>query len=137
MSSDISVHLRQLIAKCANYCCEYCLLPQSVALHKHEPDHIVSRQHGGITKADNLALACMRCNRSKGPNVGSFDPLTGKLVPFFNPRIQVWRDHFELEGGIIRPLTPEARVTVKIFRLNDEARILERQSLLELKILVE
>ena len=79
----------------------------------------------------------MRCNRSKGPNVGSFDPLTGKLVPFFNPRIQVWRDHFELEGGIIRPLTPEARVTVKIFRLNDEARILERQSLLELKILVE
>ena len=41
MSSDISVHLRQLIAKRANYCCEYCLLPQSVALHKHEPDHIV------------------------------------------------------------------------------------------------
>jgi hypothetical protein len=101
MSSDISVDLRQLVAKRANDCCEYCLLPQSVALHKHESDHIVSRQHGGITEVDNLALACLRCNRFKGPNVGSFDPLTGKLVPFFNPRIQVWRDHFELEGGII------------------------------------
>ncbi len=35
---------------------------------------------------DNLALACLRCNRHKGPNVGSFDPLTGQLTPFFNPR---------------------------------------------------
>jgi len=87
VSSYVSTHLRQFAVERANYCCEYCLLPQSVSLHKHEPDHIVPSQHGGITKADNLALACMRCNRYKGPNVGSFDPLTGKLVPFFNPLI--------------------------------------------------
>jgi hypothetical protein len=73
----------------------------------------------------------MRCNRYKGPNIGSFDPLTGKLVPFFNPRTQDWTKHFELEGAIIRPLTAEARVTVKIFRLNDEDRVIERQRLLE------
>lgn len=132
MSSDLSVKLRQLVAERAKYCCEYCLLPQSVSLHKHEPDHIISHQHGGVTEASNLALACMRCNRYKGPNVGSFDPLTGKLVPFFNPRTQNWANHFKLDGAIIRPLTAEARVTVKILRFNDEARVLERQSLLEI-----
>ncbi|RJP27266.1 MAG: HNH endonuclease [Candidatus Omnitrophota bacterium] len=47
----------------ANYCSEYCRFPQSVSLHKHEPDHIVPCQHGGNTEAGNLALSCMRCNR--------------------------------------------------------------------------
>lgn len=114
MCIDISTDLRRLVEPRAGVCCEYCHLPQSVTLHRHEPDHIVPRQHGGETKADNLALSCLRCNRYKGPNVGSFDPETGKLVPFFNPRTQAWKDHFVLEKAIIRPLTPEARVTVKI-----------------------
>lgn len=87
------------------------------------------RQDGGKTESGNLALSCMRCNRYKGPNVGSFDPQTGELVPFFNPRTQDWAEHFELKGGIIRPLAAEARVTVKILRLNDEERIAERQRL--------
>lgn len=77
MSSDVPASLRQLIAKRASYRCEYCLLPQAATLYQHEPDHIVPRQHGGETHENNLALACLRCNRYKGPNVGSFDPLTG------------------------------------------------------------
>ena len=132
MSSDLSVSLRQLVEERANSRCEYCLLPQWVSLHKHEPDHIVPRQHGGKTEANNLALSCMRCNRYKGSNVGSFDPQTGKLVPFFHPRTQKWTDHFRLEGEIIRPLTAEARVIVKILRLNDEERVAERQRLIGL-----
>jgi len=89
-------------------------------------------QHGGETNESNLALACMRCNRYKGPNVGSIDPLTGKLIQFFNPRIHNWKDHFTLEGGIVSPLTPEARVTERILRINDEDRVLERIQLLEI-----
>ena len=86
MSSEVSPELRRLIAERAGLCCEYCRLDQDLAAHRHEPDHIVPVQHGGATVADNLALACLRCNRYKGPNVGSYDPLTGRLVPFFNPR---------------------------------------------------
>ena len=126
----LSDALRQLVIKRAGNRCEYCLLPQSAALHKHEPDHILPLQHGGESGENNLALACMRCNRYKGPNVGSIDPLTGKLVPFFNPRIHDWRGHFKLEDAMIRALTPEARVTVKILRLNDEDRVVERLRLL-------
>jgi hypothetical protein len=36
-----------------------------------------------------------------------------------------------MEGALIRPLTAEARVTVKILRLNDEVRVMERQKLLD------
>ena len=132
MSGDISVALRRLVTERAGGRCEYCLMPQSVSAFEHEPDHIVPIQHGGRSQADNLALACLRCNRRKGPNVGSFDPKTGALVPFFNPRSQAWEDHFQLNGALIQPLTPEARVTVKILQLNDEQRIEERERLIAL-----
>lgn len=130
MPLELSGRLRRLVIERAGNRCEYCLLPQTAAFHKHEPDHIVPVQHGGKTDESNLALACMRCNRYKGPNVGSIDPLTDKLVPFFNPRIHEWENHFELEGAMVHPLTPEARVTVKILRLNDEDRLVERLRLL-------
>ena len=131
VASNIPAQLRILVATRADDRCEYCLIPQSVSLYKHEPDHIIPRQHGGQTSADNLALACLRCNRYKGPNIGSIDPITDRLVPFYNPRAQKWADHFRLEGALICPLSPEARVTVKIFRLNDDDRVVERQELLD------
>lgn len=130
-ASNISADLRLVVAIRADNRCDYCLLSQSASLHKHEPDHIVPRQHGGVTRESNLALACLRCNRYKGPNMGSLDPQTGLLAPFFNPRTQNWADHFQMEGALIRPLTAEARVTVKVLRLNDEVRVMERQKLLD------
>jgi hypothetical protein len=132
MSVDVPASLRRLVFERASGRCEYCLLPQPASAFQHEPDHIVPLQHDGKTEADNLALACLRCNRHKGSNVGSFDPETGTLVPFFNPRTQKWHEHFQLDSAVIHPLTPHARVTVKILRLNDEKRIQERQRLIEL-----
>ncbi|MCL4803686.1 MAG: HNH endonuclease [Anaerolineae bacterium] len=126
----ISAELRRFITDRAKDRCEYCLIPQTFALHKHEPDHIIPRQHGGETSSDNLALACFRCNRYKGPNLGSIDPDTGELVGFFHPRRHHWREHFRLGDDIIIPLTAEARVTVLILRLNDEDRVFERRALM-------
>jgi len=131
LTAQIPAELRKLIAERAGNRCEYCLLPQRFCLHKHEPDHIVPIQHGGNDDEGNLALACMRCNRFKGPNIGSFDPETGKLVPFFHPRHQKWEDHFTIQNALIMPLTPESRVTVKIFRFNDEERVAERKMMIE------
>lgn len=129
MPTDISAELRKLVAERANFRCEYCLLPEKASLHKHEPDHIVPRQHDGETTEDNLALSCLRCNRHKGPNIGSYDPQTGQLTPFFNPRKQNWSDHFRFEGAEILPLTAVARVTLKILRINDDSRLREREQL--------
>jgi hypothetical protein len=127
---DVPQALRQLVLDRAKGHCEYCLIPQDAVVHPHEPDHIVPRQHGGRSTEDNLALSCLRCNRYKGPNVGSFDPETGDLTPFYNPRTQDWQDHFRLEGPTIHPLTPQGRVTVNILRLNDTARVEEREQLI-------
>jgi uncharacterized Zn-finger protein len=49
---------------------------------------IIAEKHRGTTEAENLALACPYCNRAKGTDLGSIDPETGKLTPFFNPRTQ-------------------------------------------------
>ena len=51
---------------------------------------------------------------------------------FFNPRTQVWSEHFLIEeSGEIIPLTAEARVTERIFKLDDVERIEERCILIE------
>jgi hypothetical protein len=131
MRSDLPEGLRRFVIERAGNRCEYCLLPQWAAWRKHEPDHIISFQHEGKTEEGNLALACRRCNRNKGPNVGSFDAASGKFVSLFNPRLHIWSEHFVLEGATIRALTAEAHVTIKLLRLNDEDHITERRRLLD------
>jgi 5-methylcytosine-specific restriction endonuclease McrA len=57
-------------------------------------DHIIARQHAGTSDEQNLALACIHCNRFKGPNIAGLDPETGELVRLFHPRTDKWADHF-------------------------------------------
>ena len=132
MSAYIPDKLRQFVWQRAAGRCEYCRLPETDANHKHEPDHIIPRQHDGETTTANLALTCWRCNRHKGTNLGSFDPATRAFSLFFNPRTQVWEEHFRLEGALLQPLTPEARVTARILRFNDSLRVAERGALLRM-----
>jgi HNH endonuclease len=87
---------------------------KQMSFARFECEHIVAEKHGGATAADNLALACPFCNRFKGTDLGSLDPDTGQLTPFFHPRNHQWGDHFRLEGARVVPLTPEGRVTVLI-----------------------
>ena len=92
---------------------------------------IIPTKHRGETNAENLCLACLECNRYKGSDFGSFDPDTGRITTLFNPRQQVWQDHFQLEGARIIPLSPEARVTVFVLKLNNEIRVRAREALIE------
>ena len=121
---------RQVIERAEGYC-EYCLIHQQDSLYAHEVDHIIPEKHRGETNEENLCLACLECNRHKGSDFGSFDPETGEVTLLFNPRQQVWGDHFRLDGVRIIPLSPEGRVTIFVLQLNDEMRLLARQSLLE------
>lgn len=120
--------LRRQVTERAGNRCEYCLLPSEVAFFPHEVDHVVAEKHGGATEIDNLALACWRCNRHKGSDLTSFDPQTRQLSPLFNPRTQVWAEHFAYEGERIVGLTAEGRTTVNLLRLNSEERLSERLS---------
>jgi len=123
----ISAALRREVRERAGERCEYCLLAESQALFPHEPDHLIALKHGGETVSANLALACFDCNRFKGPNIASLDPVTGELVPLFNPRMQRWSEHFRLNGGKIIPLTTIGRATEKMLRLNIHRRVEARE----------
>jgi hypothetical protein len=125
--SYISAPLRQLVTQRAKEECEYCRFPQTASFFAFEMEHIIAQKHDGITEPENLALSCPCCNRFKGSDLGSIDPETKQLTPFFNPRSQKWSDHFRLEEGTIIPLTPEGRVTAKILQFNLIERILERK----------
>ena len=122
----IAPHVRAAVRERAAGRCEYLLDARGGHLFPHQPDHVIAIQHGGQTELANLALACIQCNRLKGPNIASVDPETKRIVPLFNPRTDQWAAHFRTEGGRIIPLTPVGRATAVLLRFNaadrEEAR---------------
>jgi HNH endonuclease len=114
----------------ANGRCEYCGVPDDATLAPHEPHHISGEQHGGATELNNLAYACFRCNRFKGPNIAARDPETRLATALFNPRTDQWDEHFRLNGAVVGPLLAIRRGTTLLLRLNDEQRVALRAELL-------
>lgn len=127
----IPAALRRLVVERANNRCEYCLLPADLAFFAHEVDHVIALKHGGRTEETNLAFACWRCNRHKGSDMGSFDPLTNSFSFLYNPRIQRWDEHFRLHNAELVGTTPEGRTTIQLLQLNTAERIAERQRLID------
>ena len=128
---NISAQLRQFIFARANHQCEYCLSPEKNSSIRHTIDHIRAVKHEGATEVDNLALACIVCNRNKGSDIATFDPETQQLVRLFNPRQDIWADHFKLDGARIEGLTPIGRGTVHLMQFNHATRVRHRALLQE------
>ena len=111
---------------------EYCGLRQEHApLALYTIDHIIPKKHGGSDDLANLALACYRCNIHKGPNLAGIDPDSGEMVALFNPRQQVWPDHFVREGAFIVGRTPVGRTTVRVLVMNAPEHVELREKLIE------
>jgi CRISPR/Cas system Type II protein with McrA/HNH and RuvC-like nuclease domain len=130
-SAYIPADLRRLVTERAAQKCEYCLIHQDDTPFTHQVDHIIPQKHGGETAADNLALACIDCNRYKGADLTAFDPASGEISLLFNPRTQKWEEHFALEGILLIGRTAVVRATATLLRLNDPNRLIQRQTLLE------
>ena len=126
MANDISLALRRTVTERAGFRCEYCRMPEAELLAGCEVDHIISRKHGGLTDLANLALSCERCNRAKGTDVASVLGTPQKFIRLFNPRIDFWADHFQIDGGRIVPRTEIGEVTVTLLRLNASDRVVQR-----------
>ncbi|CCH92586.1 HNH endonuclease [Microcystis aeruginosa PCC 9432] len=128
----ISLELRKLVAERADFLCEYCLISASDRVSGCQVDHIISFKHGGATSADNLCYACIFCNLQKGTDLGSINWETGELVRFFNPRRDLWKEHFQLKEAFIQPITDIGNVTARILDFNNKERLQERQLLIEI-----
>ena len=119
---------RQLVRRRSDNRCEYCRIPQQATpFITFYVEHVRARQHMGDDGADNLALACDRCNAFKGPNLVSVDSETGETVPLFNPREDDWSEHFLAVGGEIVGLTPTGRATVRLLNMNAPRRVQLRE----------
>jgi hypothetical protein len=121
---------RQFVRRRAEDRCEYCRLPQAGHEERFSVDHIRPVKHGGDNSASNLAFACLRCNLFKGTNLSGIDPQDGQITSLFDPRRQLWRDHFRWNGSLIVGRTPEGRVTVSVMEMNAPERVRLRESLL-------
>jgi hypothetical protein len=79
---------------------------------------------GGSDNADNLALACRRCNERHYNFTVGIDLETQQEVSLFNPRQQQWSEHFiwTADGIKIIGITPTGRATCNRLDLNDERR---------------
>jgi len=99
--------------------CEYRELPSPFHPAPFQIHHVMARQHGGTNEYENLALACIHCNRSKGPNIAGLDPDTGKIVRLFHPRRDKWTEHFVWDGPELKALTQIGRVTIAVLMIND------------------
>ena len=128
-STHIPAALRRRVQERALGACEYCLLSEEDAYFSHEPDHIIAEKHGGVTSFENLCWACFDCNRFKGSDIASRDSLSGELVRLFNPRLDDWCQHFEVERGAIQPLTPIGRATERLLKFNLPGRVEIRETL--------
>ena len=130
MSTYVAAGLRRQVVARAAGLCEYCLLHADDNALPHEVDHVVSEKHGGPTVADNLALACVHCNRHKGSDLSSVAE-GGGVVALFNPRIDRWSDHFALVGVEIVPRTLVGEVTVRLLQINSDGELFRRLGLRE------
>jgi hypothetical protein len=129
-STYIPQALRQQVAEQARYRCGYCLTSEAIVGTPMEIDHIIPESLGGPTEEENLWLACSLCNDHKSNRIAALDSLTGEIVRLFDPRRQVWLEHFTwtAEGDRIVGITSTGRATVATLHLNCPSLIRARQA---------
>jgi HNH endonuclease len=114
----------------AENACEYCRIPHALYPAPFQIDHIIARQHGGISAPRNLALACLHCNAHKGPNIAGMDPKRRQLTGLFNPRRHKWARHFRWLDAYLIGRTAIGRTTVAVLNMNGDYLLRLRQELL-------
>jgi hypothetical protein len=117
---SIKAQDREFVRKRARYACEYCQRLEEIVGTECEIDHIKPQSLGGTDDLDNLASACVDCNRYKSDRKKCIDPLTNQEVSLFNPRTQTWKEHFQWSDDKTELLgiSDVGRATIDCLQLN-------------------
>lgn len=118
------------ISSRAKHVCEYCRAPEAVFNLRFEVEHIIPISKGGNHNENNLALSCRSCNLYKSDSVSGFDEETQNEVGLFNPREDIWAEHFMLEAktGEVKGITAVGKVTISRLRINSKPQLAARVS---------
>ena len=127
-----SKSIREKVEAGANKLCEYCLSPLEFSPDPFSIEHIFPLFLGGTNDLENLALSCQGCNGSKSIKTEAFDLVSQTISSFYNPRKDVWSEHFVWNEDFteIIGLTAKGRVTVKTLKLNRQRVINLRKILM-------
>ena len=121
---SIPKSLYEIVRQRAQFRCEYCHYPELLSSAPLSIDHIQPQSLGGSDDPNNLALACRRCNERRYNFTTEIDPETETEVALFNPRTQLWSDHFIWSADALQIVgkTSVGRATCNRLDLNDERR---------------
>jgi predicted restriction endonuclease len=121
----ISSKLRKTITERATRRCEYCLMLLDFSHDPFDVEHIKPISQNGKTELNNLALSCHGCNLHKSDKITAFDVVSEELVRLYNPRKDIWNEHFTWakKFTIIVGLTPIGRATIESLKLNRQGLI--------------
>ncbi|MBC7883212.1 MAG: HNH endonuclease [Anaerolineae bacterium] len=110
--------------------CSYCLCSQEYVYSTLHFEHIIPVDKEGSNEENNLCLSCTWCNLSKGVHVDGADPETNACVRLFNPRIDVWSEHFIWGKDKVTLLgkTAIGRATCIVLNMNREIALKVRQN---------
>ena len=120
MSKFVRISIRRKTKDRAQGLCEYCLCPESYSTSTFECEHIQPSSLDGTSDINNLAWACGGCNRIKSNRTSVKDIKSGRMVALYNPRQDVWEDHFKWSHNWLEliGLTPCGRATIEWLQLN-------------------
>lgn len=116
--SYVPAELWRLVIQRAAGRCEYCKLSQEGQEATFHIDHVIPVAAGGQTIAENLALACVSCSLRKAARQTAIDPQSGKEVALYNPRRDIWHEHFRWESVYLVGLTATGRATIDALDMN-------------------
>ena len=126
--TNIPEKLKDKIRQTARFRCGYCLFLEIYSPTIFQIDHIIPLANGGTNKEENLWLLCESCNRAKSNKTKVFDAKTKTTVSIFNPRTQIWNEHFKWSDDFTQIIgkTPMGRGTIADLNLNKERLIAVR-----------
>ena len=117
---NVSASIRAKIEERAEKLCEYCRSPLEFSPDPFSAEHIFPVSKGGTDDLENLALACQGCNGYKSTKTEAFDVMSRMTAQFYNPRRDLWNEHFVWSEDFTEIIgkTARGRVTITVLKLN-------------------
>lgn len=128
MTDEISwAETKKIVHQRAKLRCEYCRTPQKATGQAMHIEHIIPDAGNDL---NNLCLSCPTCNLSKARATSATDPITEEIVNLYNPRQQIWSEHFYWTeaGKTIAGKTSVGRATAIRLKMN-QLRVVEARSI--------
>jgi HNH endonuclease len=129
----ISKKLKSEVVSRAMGCCEYCVSQASYSCTAFSIEHIIPIIKSGTTTIENLALACQGCNNYKYTHTTAIDPVTGIEVKLYNPRSDLWMQHFSWSEDLrnMVGISAKGRATIHKLKLNRNEVVNMREVLIK------